>query len=229
MQKNIFHKIGFLFILSLITMTLTSSVHAISSDDIASKFSKAYKNMKNFTADFEYTTLVAGKKRVSFGKIIFQKPNLFRQEYYESKDSKKITQLIVSNGKTLLSYTPIIKQVTKKDLKSDEIFSGLSQSLEKIEKNYNIKLLKDELAEKKNIHLIELSPKKKDENSMFDSIQVWVRDEDSIPVQIMYKDTQNEATFFFSFENVKLNDKIDNSVFEFKIPTGVQVITAPDK
>lgn len=210
-------------------MILIGFAHAIDSNDIASKFNKAYKNMKNFTADFEYTTLVAGKKRVAVGKIIFQKPNLLKQEYYESKDSKKVTQLIVSNGKSLLSYTPMIKQVTKKDLKNDEIFAGLGQSLEKVEKYYNIKLLKDELAEKKNTHLVELSPKKKDENSMFDSIQVWVRDEDSIPVQIMYKDNQNEATFFFSFENVKLNDKIDNSVFEFKIPSGAQVITVPDK
>jgi chaperone LolA len=229
MQKNILHKIGFSFLLLSVMLTIIGFAHAINVNDISSKFNKVYKNMKNFTADFEYTTVVAGRKRVAVGKIVFQKPNMLRQEYYESDKSQKITQLIVSDGKTLISYTPLIKQVTKNDLKGNEIFPGLGQSLEKIEKNYDLKLLKDELAEKKKIHLVELTPKKKDESTMFDTIQVWVRDEDSIPVQVMYKDIKNEATFFFSFENVKLNDKLDESFFKFTIPTGVQVITVPTR
>jgi len=229
MQKNLFHKIAISFLLLSMMLTVIGFAHAINADDIAKKFTKVYKNMKNFTADFEYTTLIAGRKRIAVGKITFQKPNLLRQEYYESKDSQKITQLIVSDGEELLSYTPMIKQVTKQDIKNKDAFLGLGQSLEKIDKNYDIKLLKDELAEKKNIHLIELTPKKKDETAMFDTIQVWVRDEDSLPVQIMYKDDKNEASFFFSFENVKLNNKLDKSIFKFEIPTGVQVITVPNK
>jgi len=123
----------------------------------------------------------------------------------------------------------MIKQVTKQDISENEIFLVLGQSFERIDKDYNVKLLKDELAEKKNIHLIELIPKKKDNSAMFDTIQVWVKDEDSIPTQVMYKDNKNEATFFFSFENVKINNKLDKSVFEFQIPNGVQVITVPNK
>ncbi|HGJ65252.1 TPA: outer membrane lipoprotein carrier protein LolA [bacterium] len=229
MQKNIFKKVAILYLIISMMLILVGFTHAIDADEIIKKFTKVYKNMKNFTADFEYTTLVAGKKRVSFGKITFQKPNLLRQEYFEDKDSNKVTQLIVSNGKELISYTPMIKQVTKQDISENEIFLVLGQSFERIDKDYNVKLLKDELAEKKNIHLIELIPKKKDNSAMFDTIQVWVKDEDSIPTQVMYKDNKNEATFFFSFENVKINNKLDKSVFEFQIPNGVQVITVPNK
>jgi len=229
MQKNLFYHIAISFLLLSMMLTVIGFAHAIDADDIAKKFTKVYKNMKNFTADFEYTTLIAGRKRTAVGKITFQKPNLLRQEYYESKDSQKLTQLIVSDGDELLSYTPMIKQVTKQDIKNNDTFLGLGKSLEKIDKNYDIKLLKDELAEKKNIHLVELTPKKKDDTSMFDTIQVWIRDKDSLPVQIMYKDDKNEASFFFSFENLKLNNKPDKSIFKFEIPTGVQVITVPNK
>ena len=229
MQKNLFYHIAISFLLLSMMLTVIGFAHAIDADDIAKKFTKVYKNMKNFTADFEYTTLIAGRKRTAVGKITFQKPNLLRQEYYESKDSQKLTQLIVSDGDELLSYTPMIKQVTKQDIKNNDTFLGLGKSLEKIDKNYDIKLLKDELAEKKNIHLVELAPKKKDDTSMFDTIQVWIRDKDSLPVQIMYKDDKNEASFFFSFENLKLNNKLDKSIFKFEIPTGVQVITVPNK
>ena len=229
MQKNLFYYIAISFLLLSMMLTVIGFAYAIDADDIAKKFTKVYKNMKNFTADFEYTTLIAGRKRTAVGKITFQKPNLLRQEYYESKDSQKLTQLIVSDGDELLSYTPMIKQVTKQDIKNNDTFLGLGKSLEKIDKNYDIKLLKDELAEKKNIHLVELTPKKKDDTSMFDTIQVWIRDKDSLPVQIMYKDDKNEASFFFYFENLKLNNKLDKSVFKFEIPTGVQVITVPNK
>jgi chaperone LolA len=229
MKKSLF-KIIFSMLLSLGMLMIASHVFAADADDIYGKFKKAYKNMKNFSADFEQTTLVAGKKRTAVGKITFQKPNLLRQEYFESASSQKVTQLIISDGKTLLSYTPMIKQVTKQDFgKNEELFPGFGQALDDVKKNYNLQLVKDEPAEKKGVHCIELTPKKQEEAPMFDAIQVWVRDEDSIPVQVMYRDDKNQATFFFTFQNIKLNDKLDDSVFKFTIPTGVQVITIPGK
>ena len=230
MRKSLFKRIVFTTLLSLGALMIVNSVFAIDAEEIAGKFKKAYKNMKNFSSDFEQTTLVGGKKRTAVGKLTFQKPNMVRQEYYESPSSKKVSQLIVSDGKSLVSYTPMIKQATKQEIgKNEEILPGFGQSLENFEKNYNLKLIKDELAEKKGVHCIELTPKKTEETLIFDAIQIWVRDEDSIPVQIMYKDVKNEATFFFSFKNIKLNDKLDDSVFKFTIPTGIQVITVPNK
>jgi len=229
MRNFLLKKVIFTTLLCFGTLMIVNSLHAIDAEEIAGKFKKAYKNMKNFSAGFEQTTIASGKKRTATGKLTFEKPNLLRQEYYES-NTKKVSQLIVSDGKFLISYTPMIKQVTKQDIdKNQEILPGFGQSLEKVDKNYNIKLIPDELAEKKGVHCIELTPKQTEDTLMFDSLQIWVRDEDSIPVQIMYKDDKNQATFFFSFDNIKLNGKLDDSVFKFTIPTGVQVITVPSK
>jgi chaperone LolA len=226
MRKSLFKRIVFTTLLSLGALMIVNSVFAIDAEEIAGKFRKAFKSIKNFSADFEQTTITGGKKRTAIGKLTFQKPNLLRQEYLES-NTKKVSQLIVSDGKSLVTYTPMIKQVTKQDIgKNEEIFPGFGQSLENVEKNYNIKLIKDELAEKKGVHCIELTPKKT-EGLIFDAVQIWVRDEDSIPIQVMYKDDKNGATFFFAFNNIKLNDKLDDSVFKFTIPTGAQVVTVP--
>ena len=230
MRKSRFHKTIFISAFIFGIAILANSVYSIDVDEIIKNVKKAYKNMKNFNSDFEQTTIVAGKKRVAFGKLAFQKPNLLRQEYYESEKSQKTSQLLVSDGKAVMSYTPMLKQVTKQEFssKDQELFPGFGQSLENIDKNYNAKLIKDEIAEKKSVHCVEFIPKKQ-ESQMFDVMQIWVRDGDSIPVQVMYKDGKNDATFFFSFKNIKINDKLDESLFKFTPPAGTQIVTIPSK
>jgi chaperone LolA len=231
MRKSCLHKTIFISVFIFGTVIFANSVYSIDADEITKNVKKVYKNMKNFSSDFEQTTIVTGRKRIAFGKLSFQKPNLLRQEYYESEKSQKTSQLLVSDGKSVMSYTPMLKQVTKQEFssKDQELFPGFGQSLENIDKNYNAKLIKDEIAEKKGVHCVELSPKKQEEVQIFDSLQIWVRDVDSIPVQVMYKDGKNDATFFFSFKNIKINDKLDESLFKFTPPVGTQIVTIPNK
>ena len=79
--------------------------------------------------------------------------------------------------------------------------------------------------------MLELVPKKQSENSetVFDVLQVWIRVEDSMPVQFMYKNKKNEMTFILCFKNIRINDDLDESIFKFEVPRGVQVITVPDQ
>lgn len=227
----------FLRIISLVSIVLISAgaIMAVDVNEILKNFRTEYKKTKNFTANFEQTTFVAGKKRVANGKLIYQKPNLLRQEFFDISKPQNINQLIVSDGKTIYSYTPLIKQVTKQVLsskkKDPELIPGFGESLESIEKNYDLKIVKDDLAEKQGIYLIELTPKEKsvDSSIFFDVLQVWIRYQDSMPVQFMYKDNKNETTFIISFKDIKINEKIDESVFKFKIPDDAQVITIPNR
>lgn len=220
-----------LLLLSLFSCFAFSERSARDVNTIIQNFRKEFKNTKTFTANFEQTTIVAGKKRIANGKIFFQKPNLLRQEFYDPSDPNSMTQLIVSDGKSIMSYTPSISQVTKQELsgKSSELFPGFGQSLEDLEKNYDISMLEDELAKKKGFCLLELKPKTDISGSgiKFDIMQVWINETDYIPIQFMYKDIANETTFIMTFKDVKLNEKIDSSLFKFKVPNNVQVITIP--
>ena len=223
------------FLTTAIALIVVSIALTVDVNEILKNFRTEFKKTKNFTANFEQTTFVAGKKRIANGKLIYQKPNLLRQEFFNTSKPQDITQLIVSDGKTVYSYTPIIKQVTKQVLSSKkkdaELIPGFGESLEGIEKNYDLKILKDDLAEKQGIYLVELTPKKVSAGSsvFFDVLQVWIRYQDSMPVQFMYKDNKNETTFILSFKDIKINEKIDESVFKFKIPDDAQVITVPNR
>lgn len=232
MRRFLLMWIVILLLLALLTM---DSMSALNVEEIAADFKKKYEKTNNFTADFEQTTFVAGRKRVASGKLSFQKPNLLRQEYFDPANAKNTIQLVVSDGKTIWSYTPLINQVTKQKLAQDEnrveLLPGFGQSLENVEKNYSLSLAEDKLAEKKGVHVVELTPKKGNAgvDSMFDVLQVWIRDKDSTPVQFMYKDSKNQITLVLSFKNFKINEKLDKSTFEFTVPKGVQVITIPSQ
>ena len=209
--------------------------YAISATEIVKNFKKNYATTKNFNADFDQTTLIAGRKSVATGKVSFQKPNLLRQEYFDPANPENTIQLIVSDGKALWSYTPLVNQVTKQLIPQGkeytELLPGFGASMENVEKNYSLKLIKDELAEKNGIHVLELIPKDADSDSasMFDELQVWIRDSDSVPVQFMYKNKKNEMTFIMTFKNVKKNEKLVASTFEFEAPKGAQIITVPNR
>jgi chaperone LolA len=229
------------FLLLSITLLLLSpllildTVSAITVEEIVASFKKKYKETNNFSADFEQTTFVAGQKRVARGKLNFQKPNLLRQRYADPNNPENMTQLIVSDGETVWAYTPLINQVTKQELAQDEsrleLLPGFGQSLENVYKNYSLSLAEDKLAEKQGIRVVELTPINSDESvdSVFDVLQIWIREKDSTPVQFMYKDGKNQITLVMSFKNVKTNEKLDDSTFKFEVPKGVQVITIPSQ
>ncbi len=224
--------IGIFLLLMLVTLGVEA---AVSVDEVVKNFIENYEKTSIFSADFEQTTLVAGRKRVASGNVIFQKPNLLRQMFFNPSNPENMTQLIVSDGQTLWSYTPLIKQVTRQKLAQDadsmELLPGFGRSLENVEKNYSLSLVEDELAEKSGVRVVELIPKNRAEGSdaMFDIMQVWIRNEDSVPVQFMYKNEKNEMTFILSFKNIKINENLGESTFKFELLKGVQVITVPNQ
>ena len=53
----------------------------------------------------------------------------------------------------------------------------------------------------------------------------WISKELWLPVQIKITDT-NSSELLVIFKDIQLNKTIDSSVFEFKIPQGVEVVEA---
>ena len=232
MRGFLLSRIGIFLLLMLVTLGVEA---AVSVDEVVKSFIENYEKTNVFSADFEQTTLVAGRKRVASGNVSFQKPNLLRQRFFNPSNPENMTQLIVSDGQTLWSYTPLIKQVTRQKLAQDadsmELLPGFGRSLENVEKNYSLSFVEDELAKKSGVCVVELIPKNKAEDSdaMFDVMQIWIRNEDSVPVQFMYKNEKNEMTFVLSFKNIKINENLGESTFKFELPKGVQVITVPNQ
>jgi len=194
----------------------------ITVEEIYKNFRAVYLKFKNFQADFEETTYLGGKKSQAKGRLVFAKPNLLRKEYFDPKDPKKLAQLIVIDGKTAWSYTPWLGQVTRQDMKGEEnreLLPGVGEGFEKLLERYEVKLVKDEVANAKGIYKVEVRAK----NGEY--LEIWIRGKDWIPVQIVYHGEGDKTVTIISFKNIKLDVKLPSDTFKFTPPEGVEVIT----
>lgn len=206
-------------------------------DEIFDNFKKAYKKSRNFSAKFEETILQADTKRVNQGRLYFSKPNLLRKEYVSQKDPNQVLQLILLDGEYSWSYTPVVNQVNKmKSSKSNrqELLPGIGASLEDVQKNYNMTLIKDEVAKKKGIYQIELTAKPHMLAKPVDgtpppreTLAIWIKTDEWLPVQFGYKsedDAGNRESYITSLTNIKRNQDLDSTLFNFTVPEGVEII-----
>lgn len=229
-----------IIIFSLFLMFLIRPVSAITVDGIFKNFKKTYETSENFSADFEETTYRDDTKSVASGRLIFAKPNLLRKEYVDLNNPERLAQLIVLDGKTSWSYVPLLSQVTKLKLKdkNKELIPGIGESIEKLKKTYNMKIVEDKAAASKGIYHIELSPKKQvksssgQEKKLIESVEVWIRSDDWIPVQFSYKsesEVAGDMTIVISFRNIKIDQDLPKSTFIFEPPEGAEVIDISSK
>jgi outer membrane lipoprotein-sorting protein len=230
-------------ILTLLSVMTTSWGYAYTVDEIFQNFKKAYEKSQNFSATFEETTFRSGTKSVAKGRVIFGKPNRLRKEYIGRKDPNYIVQLIVLDGEYSWSYTPMLNQVNKmkwSHSSRQELLPGIGASLEDVQKNYNMKLIPDEAANKKGIYQIELTPKPHMLPKPVDGtlppreiLSIWVKTDQWLPVQFGYKsesDSGNDMSVIVSMSAIRRDQELDAAVFKFVIPEGTEVIDlSPDE
>ena len=211
-------------------MFVANSAIAITVDEIYRDFKAAYERAENFSADFEQTTHYQNQRSIAKGKLIFGKPNLLRQEYFDTANPEQLSQLIILDGKTSWSYTPWLNQVTKTESKGKELLPGIGKSLEDLPKNYNMELVEDEIANPKGIYRLKLSPKQirqkstKQNAPLPEIIEIWIQSKDWVPVQFSYENQANDMLIITALKNVKLNQKLDESTFKFTVPKDAEVI-----
>lgn len=171
-------------------------------------------NMESMTADFSQQLWNADNQLVetATGKVSIRRPNRFLWSY-----SSPIEQLILSDGQSLWIYDIELAQATVAPL-GDAIsatpamlLSGDSAARESFE------VL--DYFEANGVSWARLGPVT--EGADFNVLLIGFRD--SVPEQLELIDGLNQITEI-EFSNVELNPRIENSVFEFTVPDGVDVI-----
>ena len=204
-------------------------------EKVFQNFKAAYEKSKNFSADFEETTLQAGNKSVARGRLMFSKPNLLRKEFVSQKDPTQLAQLIVLDGEYSWSYTPLLSQVNKMKWgrsNRKELLPGLGASLDEAAQKFNMELVPDEVANPKGIYRIKLVPKPQvppnlEANTPREIIEIWVKSDNWLPVQFGYQtesDEQGSISVIVAFANIQRDIKMDADSFKFVIPDGAEVI-----
>ena len=227
-----------LYFLYILAFTLVMTVDTGTADTIETVFQNfkvAYEKSKNFSANFEETTLQAGNKSVARGRLRFSKPNLLRKEYVSHKDPTQLAQLIVLDGDFSWAYTPLLSQVNKMKwgrANRKELLPGLGTSLDEASEKFNMELVPDEVANPKGIYRIKLVPKPQmppnlESNTLREIIEIWVKSDNWLPVQFGYEtesDEEGSLSVIVAFANIQRDIEMDVDLFRFVIPDGVEVI-----
>ena len=185
----------------------------------AKRLNGLLKNTKSMSANFSQTTKGSSGSRSSLsaqngkftGNMSLKRPGNFRWNITGPSE-----QLIITNGKSLWVYDKDLEQVTRQDA-SKQVGNTpallLSGDPSKIAQNFKV----TQPQNNKNYYV--LYPKSDDSN--FESLAISFNS--GKPVMMVLNDSLGQVTSI-KFSNVKINNTIPNSQFQFTPPKGVDVI-----
>ncbi|MDD2336664.1 MAG: outer membrane lipoprotein carrier protein LolA [Geobacteraceae bacterium] len=206
--------------------------------DVISTVEQSYNSLADLQASFSQKTFVASVKREQKGngtlsiKKNSKGPAMFRFDY------TKPQQLIVSDGSTVWYYLPENRQVMVSDLKSlleggQGVTLNYLTGIGRISRDFAIKPFNGGRDAKGN-YLLELIPKTPSRNLA--KLEMTVSSEDvgiflkkgkirnTFPIltSVIYDQLGTRTTIDFS--KVRVNRGLPASLFQFKVPAGVEVL-----
>jgi outer membrane lipoprotein carrier protein len=202
-------------IFRLITaLIICSSFVARADDQSPAQLRKQLDAMNTLQGNFVQTLHdKAGKKQdESKGTFILQRPGKFFW-----KTETPAPQLLISNQKTIWLYDPDLQTVNERpfsdDLKKTPVLL-LSEDVDKLRKNFTINRSLADKAEK-----FSITPKVT-EGLFQELLLVFV---DNQLTEFSIRDSLGQLTHF-TLSNVKRNQAIDETVFNFIAPAGADII-----
>lgn len=203
-----------ILLLAVVTWSIfPSGVKAQTANEILDKMKDALKKEKSISIAYEqsYKWKSSDSGSKSAGKLDMQ--DLIKFRLYTEE------QTIVSDGKSIWSYTPFTNQViiNKIDKSGGTILPG--DFLSDYPKDYKTKLLDEDKFEGE--YLLELKPK--DSSSFVTAIRIWLDGEDYLIRSIEYIDINQNVTLW-EITEINLSPDFDDSHFKFKSPSGVETV-----
>lgn len=189
----------------------------IASDSLAEspqeQLNSLLSTFKSMSANFTQTAIVKKKiAKTSSGTMALQRPGKFHWEITTPNH-----QVIIADGKYLWIYDVDLEQATQRSLAKDphSPASLLSGSTAALENRFTI----IDSKEKGNQNTFQLKPKSGQE--MVQQIELQFTDHKLSQMAVIDNlGTRN----VFSFNNVKVNPSLANSLFRFNAPKGVDII-----
>ncbi len=217
---------GFLlYLLTLMFIATTANGDEILVNRIVEKVQANYEKANDFHASFTQEAMVRALNKVEHGdgKVWFKKPGKMRWDY-----RKPNREYIISDGEKIWFYKPEEGQVIVSTLKEAVDTPGAASFLSglgNLKEQFEAKFPEDSQIDEDGNYLIELTPKdeKEDESN---KIKVVV-DKRSYLISGAYLYDPFGNVTRLKFQDVKINGGVPDSLFNFEIPEGVDVIKAP--
>jgi outer membrane lipoprotein carrier protein len=185
------------------------------SEKILSKLQNKYESVKDISANFtqDVTYGISKMQQKIEGSIRIKKGNKYRIELEK--------QTIVTDGKTVWSYSHINNQVIIDKFKDDPKSLSPDHVLINVPKNYNSIFIGNETLLDKKTSIVKLTPK--DDKSLVKFMKVWVDLDEYLMRKIEIVDVSDNVNIYL-IKSIKLNTGIPDDTFKFEIPKGVEKV-----
>jgi outer membrane lipoprotein carrier protein len=158
------------------------------------------------------------------GELFYAKPGKMAWHYTAPEEHWYIT-----DGKIFWDYLPATKQAMT--LKLDEAFeTNLPKSflfgMGKLSEQFEVAFHPDQVEDNPQVYHLVLTPKRDQDKVMIGILELSVDPKTFLVAQAKLKDPMGNASTMI-FSGMRLNQKIDDKIFQFTPPKGVEVIKAP--
>lgn len=202
---------------SLATLCLFSLPALVMADEeaAAQRLNGLLSNASTMTADFSQMTLSANGSSMqeTTGNLALKRPGMFRWH-----TDAPAEQELVSDGKQIWLYDPDLEQVTIQAMDQRLTHTPallLSGDVSALQENFSITW-----QDSGNVIDFTLTPKVND--TLFDSLRLSFRD--GVINDMQMSDAVGQRTNIL-FQDVQLNQRLDEDQFTFAIPDGIDVIS----
>jgi outer membrane lipoprotein-sorting protein len=181
--------------------------------ELLQKIANSYAGITSFRAEFtqKKTSKLLQKPAITKGEIVFKKPSQvllkFEKPYNISiyLKNKKVTKIDYTDG----SYSLISLKKHKSNLMN---FLNISKTFKFLDKYFYV----DKLNTKGDLLYIICLPKKRRVKKKLKIVELWLDPETFIFKKIHIEEPDNTITEV-TLTNTKINDKVDETVFDFSL------------
>jgi outer membrane lipoprotein carrier protein len=215
-----------LWLCALALSAAPASIQSATASDLAQQLQKKYDGVRDFSADFvhAYEGGALRKQITERGRLIIKKPGKMRWDY-AAPDQK----VFVSDGSKMYSYIPQDKQVIVSNVPQEDqaatptLFLAGKGNLVRDFVASIVAVPKGLPADSLALKLVPKSPQRD-----YDWL-VLVVDPLSLDLRGLATADAQGGVSTFSFTNLKFNTNPSDKEFAFKIPRGVDVVSATSR
>jgi outer membrane lipoprotein carrier protein len=191
-------------------------------EEFARALQQKYDGVRDFSADFVHTYRggVLRKELVERGRLQVKKPGKMRWEYTEPERKQ-----FVSDGVKMYSYIPEDKQVIVSTVPPEDQATTPTMFLAgkgSLTRDFSSSFVETPARLPTGLRALKLVPKTSQRD--YDWLILGV-DPDTLALRGLVTTDAQGGTSSFLFTNLKENAGLTDTVFAFKIPRGVDVVT----
>ena len=188
-------------------------------DSVIAGLQRRYSAINTMMGSFEQTYRAPGIDQVESGIFSLKKPGLMRWEYRNPEE-----KLFIADGRETHLYVPADRQVTVQSFTTEEMHNTpLEFLLGSVDINKSFAASwENQLKQKiEGTYLLRLTPRSSDAQYSYLVLEVDQKNYDLERI-VIREPGGNTSEFVFS--DLKTNVKVDNNLFKFKPPKGVETI-----